>query len=196
MEKKTKKHRVIDIIFTIVVVLCFCVTSLLLYRNICFEKVVVSGSSMEPTLLNGDYGLMKTTDSSKKSIKRFDIVIFKVDQTDDREGHDIIKRIIGMPGETIRIEKTGNIYIDGKLLEQSFIDDSELKATYRNGGVAMEEDYEIPSSSYFALGDHRSVSLDSRSRGAISQNNVDGVLKVIYKHCDDDVCKNVKLRWY
>ena len=63
MEKKAKKHRVIDIIFTIVVVLCFCITSLLLYRNVCFEKVVVSGSSMEPTLLNGDYGLMKTTES-------------------------------------------------------------------------------------------------------------------------------------
>lgn len=197
MEKKTKKAKIIDILFIIVVVMCFCVTSLLLYRNICYDKVIVSGSSMEPTLLNGDYGLMKTTSGAKKSIKRFDIVIFKVDETSSSEGHDIIKRIIGMPGETIRINNDGNIFINNELLEQSFIDENAKKATYRSGSIAMETNYEIPANSYFALGDNRNVSLDSRSRGAMSASQIDGVLKIIYKHCDGSgACKSITSRWY
>lgn len=197
MEKKTKKAKIIDILFIIVVVMCFCVTSLLLYRNICYDKVIVSGKSMEPTLFNGDYGLMKTTSGAKKSIKRFDIVIFKVDETDTSEGHDIIKRIIGMPGETIRINTDGEIFIDNKLLEQSFISDSAKKATYRSGSVAANKDYEIPINAYFALGDNRAASSDSRSRGAISKDSIDGVLKIIYKHCDNDkACKSISARWY
>ena len=51
MEKKTKKAKIIDILFIIVVVMCFCVTSLLLYRNICYDKVIVSGTSKEEMII-------------------------------------------------------------------------------------------------------------------------------------------------
>ena len=171
MEKKTKKTKIIDILFIIVVVMCFCVTSLLLYRNICYDKVIVSGKSMEPTLLNGDYGLMKTTSGAKKSIKRFDIVIFKVDETDTSEGHDIIKRIIGMPGEHVEI-KDGKVYINGGALAEDYL--PEGMTTESLGGVFT--DLVVPEGCIFVLGDNREISLDSRydKVGLVDVSDVEG----------------------
>ena len=86
MKKKTLK--IIDILITVATVICLIVTGLFVYRNIVYEHVIVSGTSMQDTLDSGDYGLMNVTDSRKQNIQRFDIVIFDLSK-EEQKNYDI-----------------------------------------------------------------------------------------------------------
>ncbi|MCH5171227.1 MAG: signal peptidase I [Erysipelotrichales bacterium] len=196
MKKKTTK--VIDIILTVGIVLCLGLAGVFLYRNICYDEIVVSGNSMETTLHNGDFGLMKTTKYAINHIKRFDIVIVEVDNDTSNE-HDIIKRVIGLPGEKIKIEANGDVLINGSIIEEPFLTVAKSN-TYRPNAYGCFEEYVIPSDSYFCLGDNRGASADSRNRGALSKEHILGVLKVIYKEkcseSDNNACSTIKPRWF
>lgn len=196
MKKKTLK--IIDILITVATVICLIVTGLFVYRNIVYEHVIVSGTSMQDTLDSGDYGLMNVTDVRKQNIQRFDIVIFDLSK-EEQKNYDIIKRVIALPGETIKIDTTGTIYINNEELDQSsFLVEYQRNYTYSNNGVACGEEYKVPNDAYFCLGDNRKVSLDSRVRGALSRDKIDGVLRVIYKHCNEEgkACKSIPARWF
>ena len=196
MKKKTVK--VLDIILTVGIVLCLGLAGVFLYRNVCYDEILVSGNSMETTLHNGDFGLMKTTKSAINNIKRFDIVIVEVDN-DTSNKHDIIKRVIGLPGEKIKIEENGDILINGSVIEEPFLT-ANKSSTYKPNSYACLNEYEIPNDAFFCLGDNRGASADSRSRGALSKDNVLGVLKVIYKEkCSEDdsnTCSTIKPKWF
>ena len=196
MKKKTAK--IVDIILTVAVAICVCVTGVLLYRNVCYDEILVSGSSMESTLHNGDFGLMKTTKSAINNIKRFDIVIVKVDSETSNE-HDIIKRVIALPGEKIKIEENGDVKINNKILDEPFLT-VKKSATFRLGAYACQNEYVVPDNSFFCLGDNRGVSSDSRTRGALAKDDIEGVLKVIYKvNCtegDSSTCSSIKPKWF
>lgn len=129
------------------------------------ERIEVHNHSMEPTLSSGDILLMDKITYSKKNPKRFDIVIFENKAVED----DLIKRVIGLPGECIRIVH-GKIYINGELVD----DIDGLEPPYEEGIAA--EDFELGSDEYFVIGDNREVSIDSRSMdiGAIKRNNIVG----------------------
>lgn len=187
-----KKKKVIDVLLTIAIVFCFCIAGLLMYRNICYDEIVVSGNSMETTLHDGDLGYIKTTNSAKEGIKRFDIVVLKLE-----DNYEIIKRVIGLPGEKILIKENGAILINNVEIEQNFIDQERIEKTYISNTYACKDELLIPNDSYYVLGDNRGNSTDSRIRGVFKANSVDGVLKVIYKHCDsENVCKLVSPKWF
>ena len=120
---------------------------------------------MELTLSDGDNLIMDKLTYHFKDPERFDIVIFPVDNDDY-----YIKRVIGLPGETVRIDEEGNIYINGSLLEESY-------------GIAVIEDpgraydtIKLNAGEYFVLGDNRNASLDSRypEVGNISRDRILG----------------------
>jgi len=186
-----KRNSVLNILLIILAILGTCVACFFGYINICYDKVIVSGSSMETTLSNGDYGLMKSTNSAKNNIKRFDIVIFKLD-----DEYEIIKRVIGLPNETIEIQMDGKILINGEVIEQDFISSESISKTYKENGVACGNEYKISDSGYYVLGDNRGNSTDSRVRGALDQKLVDGVLRVVYKNCIDGVCSSITPKWF
>lgn len=120
--------------------------------------VQVSGDSMRPTLKNREILLLKKYD---RSFKRFDIVV--IDYDNDR----LIKRIIGLPGETIKIEND-KLYINGKYIKQNF---------KRNSKTNDYEYYKkIPKNYYFVMGDNRNNSTDSRIIGPINKKNIKGVI--------------------
>lgn len=125
---------------------------------------MVEGSSMESSLHNGDYLLVDKLSYHLGKPKRFDIIIFPYN-----EETYYIKRIIGMPGETIRIAE-GEIYINGEELEESFGMEPML-----DSGVAAEE-FSIGADEYFVLGDNRNHSTDSRSQnvGTIKEDDIIG----------------------
>ncbi|MEG0408018.1 MAG: signal peptidase I, partial [Bacilli bacterium] len=105
----------------------------------------VVGPSMKPTYNNKDLLLLNKTYRYIGNIKRGDIIAV------EHEENNIIKRVIGLPGEKIEY-KNHKIYINDKLLKEDFKDSSD------NENLLIEE---IPSDKYFILGDNRNNSLDS-----------------------------------
>ncbi len=117
------------------------------------QRTVVSGRSMENTLSDGDNLIMDKITYRISNPKRFDIVIFP-DPSDPSEY--FIKRVIGLPGETVRIGSDGTIYINGKKLTESY-----GKEVINNPGLAASP-ITLGKDEYFVLGDNRNDSLDSR----------------------------------
>lgn len=117
------------------------------------QRTQVSGTSMEYTLSDGDNLIVDKITYRFRKPERFDIVVFPFKYKEDTY---YIKRIIGMPGETIQIDGDGVIYIDGEELEESY-----GREVIQNPGEAAEP-VELGEDEYFVLGDNRNASSDSR----------------------------------
>ena len=116
------------------------------------QRTQVSGSSMETTLSDGDNLLVDKITYRFSDPKRFDIIVFPFQYDADTY---YIKRIIGMPGETVQIDYDGNIYIDGEILEESY-----GREVIQNPGRAAEP-ITLGEDEYFVMGDNRNNSSDS-----------------------------------
>ena len=129
----------------------------------------VSGASMYPTLHNGDRMVL----SKVGDIHRFDVVILKAPD----ENVEYIKRVIGMPGDTVEM-KNGVLYINGKKVDQPFINTEALaKQTVFIDDFTLESltgEAKVPEGKYFVLGDNRGVSKDSRMIGYIDRSAIEG----------------------
>ena len=129
----------------------------------------VSGASMYPTLHNGDRMVL----SKVGDIHRFDVVILKAPD----ENVEYIKRVIGMPGDTVEM-KSGVLYINGKKVDQPFINTEALaKQTVFIDDFTLESltgEAKVPEGKYFVLGDNRGVSKDSRMIGFIDRSAIEG----------------------
>lgn len=169
-----------------------------------FANLTVSGISMQPTFENND----RVIALQHAKIKEGDIVI--VDAPDE-PGALYIKRVIGLPGDTI-VSKNNQIYINGKKLNQPWLkagqklidngEDGISGTKYTNtqnftlSSLAKTQNYrqfytskqlkemqktnKVPSNTYFVMGDHRSVSKDSRYIGTIPRSKIVGVVKMRY----------------
>ena len=122
----------------------------------------VSGYSMEPNFQNGDYILTNKIIYKIREPQRGDIVIFKSPSNKDI---DYIKRVIGLPGETVML-KDQHFYINGQVLDEHY---EYNKPVY--GGTFLQEGVEIvvPQDHYFVTGDNRPGSADSREFGPVSK---------------------------
>lgn len=120
------------------------------------QRTVVRGDSMEPTLTNGENLIMDKISYRFSDPERFDIIIFPGPEEYGEHPY-YIKRIIGLPGETVQI-KDGLVYIDGRQLSEDVygITDFIEEAHDAERPIALKED------EYFCLGDNRPVSYDSR----------------------------------
>lgn len=117
------------------------------------QRTQVSGSSMETTLSDKDHLIVDKISYRVKNPERFDIIVFPFQY--DKEKY-YIKRIIGMPGETVQIDDDGTIYIDGKPLEENY-----GREVIQNPGRAAEA-IKLGDDEYFVMGDNRNNSSDSR----------------------------------
>ncbi len=131
------------------------------------QRTQVSGGSMESTLSNEDHLLVDKISYRFHDPERFDIIVFPFQY--DKETY-YIKRIIGMPGETVRIDEEGNIYIDEELLEEDY-----GREVIENPGRAVEP-ITLGDDEYFVMGDNRNNSSDSRdpSVGNIHRDDIIG----------------------
>lgn len=125
----------------------------------------VTGSSMTPTLLNDELIIC----SKRSNFKQGDIVAFYYNNK------ILLKRVIGTAGDYINITEDGTVYVNGERLDEPYV--SELAF----GNCDIELPYQVPDNRIFVMGDHRSVSVDSRSTtvGCIADEYVIG--KVIFR---------------
>ena len=136
------------------------IAAVVLISNLLLPILHIYGSSMSPTLTNGDivaamrYG----------SYERGDIVAFYYNE------QILVKRIIGLPGEMVDIDADGNVSIDGEPLDEPYLTEKSL------GECDIELPYQVPEGRYFVMGDNRGVSSDSRSSqvGCIAEERIIG----------------------
>ena len=138
------------------------VAGVFLINHFVVQRTVVSGSSMNLTLYDGDNLIVDKLSYRFSDPDRFDIVIFPYMYEEDTY---YIKRIIGLPGEVVRIDSAGTIYINGEVLTESYGTETIL-----NAGLA-ENEILLGPDEYFVLGDNRNNSTDSRYE---SVGNVEG----------------------
>ena len=144
--------------FILYLIIIFAITFFILH--FLGQRTRVSGSSMEATLSDGDNLIVEKLTYHFKDPERFDIVVFPYegpgssDSYFEREYY--IKRIIGLPGETVYIDYDGNIFIDGVKLEENY----GLQRISNPGEAAHQ--VHLGEDEYFVLGDNRNNSSDSR----------------------------------
>lgn len=133
------------------------------------QRTEVDGASMEATLYDGDNLIVDKITYRFKDPQRYDIIVFPFQYQEDTY---YIKRIIGMPGETVQIDQQGNIYIDGEILEESY---GREIIRAENVGIA-DEPIELGADEYFVMGDNRNNSTDSRTEivGNIHRDDIVG----------------------
>lgn len=131
------------------------------------QRTQVQGSSMEPALSEEDNLIVDKLSYRFHDPERFDIIVFPFLQ---QEETFYIKRIIGLPGETVQIDEEGNIYVNGELLDEGY-----GKEVIVDPGRAIEP-VELGEDEYFVLGDNRNNSVDGRepSVGNIRRENIIG----------------------
>ena len=191
-------------------------------RSFAYEPYRIPSSSMEPTLFPGDfilvdkhiYGLRLpvsgTAITDGEPPRRGEIVVFRfpADHTES-----FIKRIVGIGGDRIRFDDTGQLFINGKIVPQTEIGSYPYKIEYRGrkvrvAGKLMRERidqieheiisipallrpetnrvFEVPEDHYFVLGDHRNNSNDSRYWGFVPRSLIVGRASVIWLHYGED----------
>lgn len=145
---KNMVKEVLSMALYIAVVLCI---TFLVVRYV-GQRTQVDGHSMENTLFDGDNLIVDKISYRFTDPKRFDIIVFPYHYKEDTY---YIKRIIGLPGETVQI-RDGEIYIDGAILEEDY-----GKETMLTSGRAADQ-IQLGEDEYFVLGDNRNHSEDSR----------------------------------
>lgn len=125
--------------------------------------VKVNGTSMNPTLEEGDIMLLNKL--SRNSIKRFDIIVINYNND------DLIKRVIGLPGDKIEY-KDNELYVNGKKIPEKFAKKKDEKL--KDYSIESLEHSTVPDNYYFVVGDNRPNSLDSRMIGFIHKDNITG----------------------
>ena len=133
------------------------------------QRTEVDGSSMEPMLSNGDNLIVDKISYRFRDPQRYDIIVFPFKY---QENTYYIKRIIGLPGETVQIDEQGNIYIDGEVLPENYGREIIRPDTV---GIATNP-IVLGEDEYFVMGDNRNNSTDSRTEivGNIKREDIIG----------------------
>jgi len=126
----------------------------------------ISGQSMMPNYQDSEYLLTQKVSYYLNKPQRGDVVVL-VPPPSVSQNDEFIKRIIGLPGETIRVSG-GHVYINGKILDEPYI----ASNVYTGGGTFLSEDtdFTVPEDEYFLMGDNRPNSSDSRYWGPVPLN--------------------------
>ena len=128
-----------------------------------YQPVKVEGGSMEPGLEDQERIFINKLAYSLEDIKRGDIVVFRYPR-DPRKS--FIKRVVGLPGDRVRVSE-GRVFLNGKPITETYVPEEYFDSR------SMRE-ITVPPDSYFVLGDHRSMSNDSRDFGPVGRSYIYG----------------------
>jgi len=139
-----------------------------------FRPFQVNGMSMYPTYNPGEFVLINIIALRISPIERGEVIVFKSPPDQKR---DFIKRVIGLPGDTIRL-RDGRVYVNEKLLNESYLPSDQM--TYPAAFLKEEESIVVPVDSYFVMGDNRLRSSDSREWGFVPKSLIIGKAFFVY----------------
>jgi len=151
-----------------VVVIVVALGAAFVVRTFVFQQYVIDGPSMKPTLHQGDRVLLNKLSYRVHDVRRGDVVVF--DKVQGTQHDDLIKRVIALEGETIRIENC-TVFINGEQLDEPYLAD-DVRAG-RCGATSMAP-LTVPDGDVFVMGDNRPESSDSRAFGPIDMDKIRG----------------------
>ncbi len=134
-----------------------------------YQPVRVEGTSMLPRLEDRDRLFINKFVYHVSAIERGDVVVFRYPRDPEKS---YIKRVIALPGDTLRVDR-GRVYVNGNLLHEPYV-----PPEYRDDRSLAE--MVIPADSYFMMGDHRSISSDSRDFGPVDRSLIYGKAVFVY----------------
>ena len=160
MNKIKYKSKFLKTLLSTLSVLVVVAAAAVLLSTLIFPVVQVSGDSMEPTFSSGDILVLVKT----KDIHSGDLCCASW------QNKNLLKRVIGMPGDIVDIKENGDVYVNGKLLDEPYVKEKSL------GKCDLEFPVQVPEDKYFFLGDQRDNSADSRNEaiGCISEDQIVG----------------------
>ena len=150
------------------------VTASFMIITFLYQPVRVEGTSMLPQLRDQDRLFINKFAYHFESISRGDVVVFHYPRDPSKS---YIKRIIAMPGDTLDIE-SGRVYVNGKRIAEPYV-----PRRYRDERSLPE--MVIPANEYFVMGDHRSISSDSRDFGPVDRDLIYGKAAFVYWPADN-----------
>lgn len=138
----------------------------LLVRTFLFQPFYIPTESMYPTLKENDRVLVNKLSYKLHDVHRGDIVVFTAPEGEGDNGiKDLIKRVVGLPGETLE-GRGGHVYVDGRLLEEPYLQEGVTTSAFGP--------QEIPAGALWMMGDNRTQSRDSRFFGPVPESDVVG----------------------
>jgi signal peptidase I len=175
-EDETSSSRwIVELVGVVVVAILVAV----LLRTFVVATYSIPSGSMEPTLQIGDRIVVNKLSYHLHGVDRTNIVVFSTPPNEECAGPpvaDLVKRVIGLPGEIISLHD-GNVYINGRLLPEPFLPPDIRNDTYpgpSSDAYALKHAYRIPAGDVYVMGDNRSNSCDSRYWGPIPESSIVG----------------------
>jgi signal peptidase I len=177
---KKRTHWLRELVIVVVVAVILAV----LLRTFVVQTFSIPSGSMMPTLDIGDRIVVDKLSYDLHGVGRGDIVVFARPPAENCAGApvaDLVKRVIGLPGETISLSGNGYELIDGKRLDETWLPKSAQGTTYPGPSgtpYSLVHPYKIPANHYFMMGDNREDSCDSRFWGPIPKSLIVGKVDV------------------
>lgn len=138
------------------------------------QNYQVDGPSMQPTLYTSEYILVNKVDYYIGSPQRGDVIVFHYPLDPSK---DYVKRVIGLPGDTVTVDASGMVTVDGVLLNEPYVNDHDNP--YR------PQTWQLGPNQYFVLGDNRGDSSDSRDWGPVPRYDIVGKADLVYWPLND-----------
>lgn len=161
LTKKSLRQEALELLRFTLIVLAIVIP----IRVFIAQPFIVNGESMVPTLANGDYLIIDQISYKQREPERGEVIVFRFPTNQRRF---LIKRIVGLPGETIAINgsKVTATQNDGTVIQ--------LEESYLNGDFSSYGTWELAADEYFVMGDNRQKSSDSRSWGVLNDDLIVG----------------------
>lgn len=179
-EKATTGSRTRKIVIEWVLLIGGALLIAFLIKTFLFQAFYIPSESMTPTLQVGDRVLVNKLSYKLHDVNRGDVVVFEAPEDESTPGvKDLVKRVVGLPGETVEL-RDGQVFVDEKLLSEPYLADGEATTPnpqdFAGKCVPPVSDTEctVPADSYLVFGDNRNESKDGRVFGPIKESDIVG----------------------